>query len=466
MNPQAIAMVQSYGVNVHKGAAIAAPGPNFKFCSRCEEWREKTPANWGHNKRTPDGLQFYCKLCLREYAKAYYVTNRETLKHYQKDYSEQNKDKIAAYNKAYRAANRERRIEEKRQYRRRHADALREKQREWSRLYREKKRAARPPKPPRPEPKPKPERIPKPPIILGAEFQRHIDYFLNAKAVRAESTLKGYFFVFRHFGQYIGDKWPPDADDINGFLAAAKRRGCIDGSLFNYWRALRNWFNWLYKRGKIAENPILLTEKPPRPKKLPRAPKEEDIKRLFVTLQDEAKYKGWMGARNLALITVALDTGMRRGELANLSLGDIDLDRCRIIVRETKTDRERYVVITPATAKALANWLQARPICEVNEVFTSFQDKRWRGLSNSGIYQILRRSLKRGEAARFGMHALRHAYAIYSLNNGAKLLDIQRQLGHTDIATTARYLLAADDNERVDRHALTSPVNSYFGGAL
>lgn len=411
-----------------------------KYCPKCQQWKEATAANFYQDRSSEDGLFIWCRLCSKSY-----VTARNRAKGIQE------RPKLdpatatarrAEYDKIYHAAHSQERAERKR-------------------LQRLEQKALQPPKPPKAprQPQPKRERQKPAPVILSPEVKRHLDYFINAKAAaREEVTLRGYEAVIKMFGRYLGDVWPPTADDINGFLAAAKRRGCSDTTLFNYWRLLGNWFNWLTKRGKLVENPILLTEKPALPKKLPRAPREEDIKQLFTYLRAEGR--GWVGVRNLALITLALDTGMRLGELVKLILSDVDFDRRRIIVRETKTDRERFCVLSENAVHALTRWLSVRPAVDSNRLFIS----RQRGnLTGWGANQLLRKALKRAKANHFSMHPLRHAYAVYSLRNGAKLGDIQKQLGHTNIATTARYLLVTDDDDRVNRHGLTSPVNGLFG---
>lgn len=413
-----------------------------KYCPKCQERKAATATYFYRDSNSKDGLFIWCQLCSKTY-----VTDRNRakgIKERPKRNLAMQKAHRAEYDQTYHAAHREQRNEERRQ----------------KRLEQKALQPPKPPKAPR-QPQPKRERQKPAPVVLATETQRHIDYFLNAKAVRETITLRGYAAVMKMFGQYLGDVWPPTADDINGFLAAAKKRGCSDTTLFNYWRLLGNWFNWLTKRGKLADNPISLTERPALPKKLPRAPKEEDIKRLFAQLRIEAT--DWLGVRNLALITLSLDSGMRPGEVVNLTMDDLDFERRRIIVRETKTDRERYVVLSDRALQVLNDWRNVRPTVDSDRLFIS---RRLNNLTRWGGTQLLRKALKRAGAKHFTPHQLRHAYAVYSLGAGAKLGDIQKQLGHTNIATTARYLLVTDDDDRVNRHGLTSPVNGLFGGAL
>jgi site-specific recombinase XerD len=157
-----------------------------------------------------------------------------------------------------------------------------------------------------------------PSLHLAQPGQHPADYFiqdfLHAKATKAPKTVQFYELGLRLYREHVGLHWPPTDSSINSFLAECKSRGCKDGTLHAYYRALKTWCNWLYKRGKIEENPISLVEEPPRGKKLPRAPRAADIEKLFEALEAAAVLGKWNHIRDLAIFGLMYETGIRVNE--------------------------------------------------------------------------------------------------------------------------------------------------------
>lgn len=287
----------------------------------------------------------------------------------------------------------------------------------------------------------------------------HIQDFLHAKATKADSTVDFYEVALRQFREHVGPHyWPVTDSAINSYLAACKKRGCKDGTLHAYYRTLRTWLNWLHRRGVISPNPIDLVEEPPQPKPLPKAPPEEDLEKLLAVLDPLCALGNWLAIRDRALLGLALDTGLRVSEVARLWVGDVDLKNRQISVARFKTHEGGMVVFSKDAGGVLSDYIQTRfslglPLA-VQALFVS--DRR-AALTASGLRQILKRRLKQAGVTRFNFHRLRHAYAILTLRNGGDLADIQAQLGHKNLATTAIYL-KAEPAGRGKRHARSSPL--------
>jgi site-specific recombinase XerD len=305
-----------------------------------------------------------------------------------------------------------------------------------------------------------------PPLHLAQPGQHPADYFiqdfLHAKATKAPKTVQFYELGLRLYREHVGLHWPPTDSSINSFLAECKSRGCKDGTLHAYYRALKTWCNWLYKRGKIEENPISLVEEPPRGKKLPRAPRAADIEKLFEALEAAAVLGKWNHIRDLALFGLMYETGIRVNEALTLETGDLSTRFCVALIRDTKTDEDRAVVFDEQTGEDLRRWLRVRdgldPPAELQTVFIS-QPRRYSSagpLTSSGIRRALERWCERAGIPPLHPHALRHAYAIHALRAGADLLDVKAQMGHRNLSTTQRYAMATGAGRR-QRHAQHSP---------
>jgi integrase/recombinase XerC len=299
-----------------------------------------------------------------------------------------------------------------------------------------------------------------------SNLSKAIVRFLDAKtSVRSEKTVIHYSQTLIPFSEFAAKEWPIQPETINAYLAAAKRRGCQANTIFGYYSALRSFFNWLQQHGQIETNPIPLVEKPQKARLIPRAAKEDALTKLFNRLYLlAANGQGhYQDVRDLAIFSLAFDTGLRVGEIVVLRPEDIDLEQRTAFIQGQKTYTNRVVVFHELTGYTLANWLQVRaeiPLSpNITALFVSqYRNVEWMGLTDWGVRQALKRRCEEVGIFTFGPHTLRHSYAVFALRNGANLLDVQRQLGHTSISTTARYTLV-DDEDRVNRHAEHSPYS-------
>lgn len=304
------------------------------------------------------------------------------------------------------------------------------------------------------------------PAAAPSEIDQATGAFLTAKSGKARKTIQFYELTLRQFRDYSGHAWPPTPEAINAYLSDCKSRKLTVSTIDTYFRALRGWLTWCHKHGYLADNPIELAEKPPHPKLIPRAPKVEILQRLFAFLEIAAnKGKGhFLDVRALAIWSVALDTGIRIGELAALTLADVTLEKKRrsIFVAGAKTHQDRNVVIDKRTAKDLRRWLKVRarlPLPpDLDALWICYVRGEWKGVGAPGIRQALARRCRELDLPHITPHQFRHAYAVMVLRKKGegRLLDVQHQLGHQSLSTTSRYL-RIDESERMRRHKDHSP---------
>jgi site-specific recombinase XerD len=299
--------------------------------------------------------------------------------------------------------------------------------------------------------------------------ENHLDHliatFLRIKrATRRRRTAEWYENVLRYYREatrHLGHEWPPLPEHCLVFLESLQARKLAESSQNNYFRALRAFLNWLCERGFIQENPLdCLINDPQAPRRLPKAPAPEAMALLLGTIV-QAGGERWQHVRDLALFSLALDAGPRIGELATLQVGDVNTGFGRVRVYGRKDWEDRTLVIGDETALDLERWLRQRAAlgvpARVDSLFVSnYQAKGFRPLTPSGMRQRLKVWQRRAGVERFTFHSIRHAYAIYSLRNGADLLDVRDQMGHASIKTTAVYTLVLGTG-RGERHRRSSP---------
>lgn len=204
------------------------------------------------------------------------------------------------------------------------------------------------------------------------------------------------------------------------------------------WRAICRW----------AENEKLLDELPKVP--VPRLPKhlfpvlsEEELTAIFASRQLDPRTE--IGKRNRALIAFLLDTGVRRAELANLALADLDLNQMQAKVRG-KGDRERMVFFSEGVRDNLRKWLSIRG----DDAGTLF----W--LKPAGIRMLLKRIKQETGLDVLHCHQLRHTAATMMVRQHADLHSLKRILGHQQLSTVEAYL-SLDTRDLRAKHAASSP---------
>jgi integrase/recombinase XerD len=174
----------------------------------------------------------------------------------------------------------------------------------------------------------------------------------------------------------------------------------------------------------------------------------------------------WHGRRDRALLTLAIQTGLRVSELIGLTCGDVVLGAGAHVRCMGKGRKERATPIRRDTAKVLRNWLPERDGSETDPVFVS---NRNQPLSRDAVEQIVRRHVRAATAKcpslkrkRVTPHVLRHSAAMQLLQNGVDRTVIALWLGHESVETTQMYI-HADIQLKEKAMARTRPVKAPLG---
>lgn len=221
---------------------------------------------------------------------------------------------------------------------------------------------------------------------------------------------------------------------------SAKQRPPSANTQHQQYRTARTWLNWCVRRGWLPANPLLQVRAPDLPKPVARHITRADMLRLV-----DGAGAGSQPERDRAIVLLFLDTGLRRRELARLTVDDVDLSGRRVTVRVGKGGRGRVVPISSGVAHALATWLVARPE-ETRGLF---------GLQTEGVYQMLQRLRRRAGLARLSPHMLRHTFATFYEGD---VYDLAKILGHRDITVTAEVYAHREAARLAEMHDARSPA--------
>jgi integrase/recombinase XerD len=261
-------------------------------------------------------------------------------------------------------------------------------------------------------------------------------------------TTRIYLHSIEEFAQYF--KTPPDRlglEHVRQYQAHLFTDRKLEAvSVAQQLSALRFFFLKTLKRPWLVEDmPV-----PKRPFRLPQILSQEEVERL-IQCAGSPLHRIW-------LLTLYA-TGIRREELVQLKIGDIDSDRMLIRIRQGKGKKDRNVMLSPRLLQELRDyWRSANPK-PTTYLFPS-KGAHPNGdlpMTSKSVWDAVQHAATRaGLDKRVHPHTLRHCFATHLLESGADLRTIQLLLGHTDLRTTSRYLHLSERHLK----ATASPLDS------
>lgn len=226
---------------------------------------------------------------------------------------------------------------------------------------------------------------------------------------------------------------------------------------------VKGFFRWLARHNHLPSNPGLEIDLPKQPRLQLREPLSQDEVERAMAIPDLSDP---LGVRDRAMLEVLYSTGVRRGELLNLRIHDVDFHRGTVFVRQGKGGKDRFV---PIGAHALA-WVQkyldgARPRLTADPTEQQlFLSREGRGLSREMLTARVRDYFTAAGVTKAGScHLLRHTMATLMLDNGADVRFIQEMLGHAKLDTTQLYTHVSIAKLK-EIHAATHPGRSWRDG--
>lgn len=201
--------------------------------------------------------------------------------------------------------------------------------------------------------------------------------------------------------------------------------------------SLKSFYKFLLKTKQIDTSPLLKHKALKAPKKLqiPFSEKELDL------ILNQIKYPdGFEGMRDKLIIDLFYTTGIRRTELINLKLQNVDVSNATIKVLG-KRNKERIIPILSILVDEISIYLQERNRLElINDKEYFFLLLKGVKLNDSFVYRLINNYFSNvSEKVKKSPHILRHTFATHLLNNGADINSVKELLGHSSLASTQVY---------------------------
>lgn len=267
--------------------------------------------------------------------------------------------------------------------------------------------------------------------------------YLSLEKNYSVHTVKAYKRDLEEFASFCIEEYEiKDIDDVSyslirGWIVTLVNSSISNRSINRKVASLKAFYRFLQRIEKIAANPLSKHKALKTSKKIEVPFSELEMQNVLQELAFEDDFEGH---RDKLMIELLYTTGIRRAELINLKLVDVDLNRNTILVLG-KRKKERIVPLLPSTKELFVRHFDERKNLE--QIF----DQRFVFLSKSGVkiyetlvYRVINKYLSEvSSKVKKSPHILRHTFATHLLNKGADLNSVKELLGHSSLASTQVY---------------------------
>jgi integrase/recombinase XerC len=268
------------------------------------------------------------------------------------------------------------------------------------------------------------------------------DYLLLEKNYSLH-TVNGYGNDLLFFETFIRNEFYQEDlivinySQIRSWIVSLVNDGVSNSSVNRKIASLKSYYKFLLKTKQIEVSPLVKHKALKSPKKIqiPFSEKELDL------VLNQIQYKeGFEGTRDKLVIDLFYTTGIRRSELINLLLSNVNISSKTIKVIG-KRNKERIIPLLPILENQIRLYLSERVnIEQIKDKDFFFLTTRGIKLNDSFVYRIINHYFSHvSEKVKKSPHILRHTFATHLLNNGADINSVKELLGHSSLASTQVY---------------------------
>jgi integrase/recombinase XerC len=257
----------------------------------------------------------------------------------------------------------------------------------------------------------------------------------------APLTVKAYRADLERFASFCRQNFDLDSIDkvsyseIRSWIVDLVSQKNSNSSINRKISTLQSYYKFLLKTKTITKNPLLKHKPLKKEKKLQVPFSEREISQVIES------FKGlddFISLRDKLIIELFYATGMRRSELINLKIKDVDIAN-RLVKVLGKRNKERFIPLLEFVIKSLEAYLVKR-----REIVTNssnlFITEKGKIIYDSLVYRVINNYFSRvSSKVKKSPHIIRHSFATHLLNEGADLNAIKELLGHASLASTQVY---------------------------
>lgn len=278
-------------------------------------------------------------------------------------------------------------------------------------------------------------------MILN-EIQSFLD-FISAEKGLSPNTIQAYQRDLLQFGDYLNIRqWKLESltvRELREYLSHLRKEQRAPRTSARKVSALKQFFKFLFREGKIGADPTELLMVQVKQKRLPKHLTIQELFRIIAMAEGETELE----IRDRALLELWYATGTRVSELAQVQASDLDLEQGQLKV-VGKGNRERLIPVGNVAIDWCKKYLSIRHEwirkSGLKETERFFLNPIGTPLTRQMVWKILKKYTKKaGIKKSVWPHMIRHSFATHILRNGADLRAVQELLGHKSITTTEIY---------------------------
>lgn len=286
-----------------------------------------------------------------------------------------------------------------------------------------------------------------------------IEDYLTLNYTLADRTRKIYREHLSRLCLYASDPPISDIDHrvLSAFMGSLRQKNgqkYAPAYLDQIYRTLKTFFQFCQDESLIAENPMRRVKRP----KLESGPKPRLTLEQIGQLINQVK-KTDLSARNLVIVLLMVDSGLRLNEVIGLRACDVRLEDGSVLVLSEKTQKRREVPVRDEVLAAITKYLSTRPPFKTPQDHLLLNRAGDR-LTKEAVHLLMKRLQKRLNFPLYS-HLLRHTFANIYIKKG-ELRKLQKLMGHSRIDTTARFYTDPEMKDIKAEHDLSSPLAQLF----
>lgn len=271
--------------------------------------------------------------------------------------------------------------------------------------------------------------------------QKFIDYLLLEKkysphtVVAYQNDIKAFqVFLTQEFSD--SEVSTANYSQIRSWIVQLVDRTISNRTINRKISSLNSYYKFLLKTQSIETNPLMKHKALKVSKKIQIPFSETEVNSVLNSIQTDT----FEGLRDKLIVELFYSTGMRRIELAQLQLQDVDLSQGQIKVLG-KRNKERFIPLLPSVMDTFESYLSERLKLEsIKDPSILFLTKKGTKVYEVLVYRIITRYFDSvSSKVKKSPHILRHSFATHLLNNGADLNAVKELLGHSSLAATQVY---------------------------
>lgn len=271
--------------------------------------------------------------------------------------------------------------------------------------------------------------------------KKFIDYLLFEKKY-SNHTAVAYKKDIEMFESFLSKKFPQsNSINVNYSLIRSWIVKLVSDKISNRTinrkiSSLNSYYKFLVKINAIKLNPLTKHKALKMSKKLQVPFSETEIMSVLSLIETDS----FEGLRNKLIVELFYSTGMRRTELVNLQLNDVDISKSQLKVLG-KRNKERFIPLLQTVLETYKAYIIVRSTLKsLNRSKFIFLTKNGQRVYDKLVYRVITNYFDSvSSKVKKSPHILRHSFATHLLNNGADLNSVKELLGHSSLAATQIY---------------------------